>query len=160
MSSILISLLEIVYFLPKFLEYQLILSFPTSSYHQPVTHNQISAVLTKSTHVMCTLLGLSAELNKILPQTNSSRFALDVIAIHLIHMQVVSVSFIKAGDAHNVIPESVTFGGTFRSLTTEGIVYLTKRIKEVRSYHINYLLISRVISLCKFHFNKLIRSSI
>ncbi|XP_039137571.1 IAA-amino acid hydrolase ILR1-like 3 [Dioscorea cayenensis subsp. rotundata] len=45
--------------------------------------------------------------------------------------RVVSVSFIKAGDAHNVIPESVTFGGTFRSLTTEGIVYLTKRIKEI-----------------------------
>ncbi|KAJ0969708.1 hypothetical protein J5N97_022585 [Dioscorea zingiberensis] len=44
---------------------------------------------------------------------------------------VVSVGFIKAGDAHNVIPESVTFGGTFRSLTTEGIVYLTRRIKEI-----------------------------
>ncbi|KAJ0969701.1 hypothetical protein J5N97_022578 [Dioscorea zingiberensis] len=45
--------------------------------------------------------------------------------------RVVSVGFIKAGDAHNVIPESVTFGGTFRSLTTEGIVYLTRRIKEI-----------------------------
>ncbi|XP_039793876.1 IAA-amino acid hydrolase ILR1-like 7 isoform X3 [Panicum virgatum] len=44
---------------------------------------------------------------------------------------VVSVTFMKGGHAHNVIPESVTFGGTFRSLTTEGFSYLQKRIKEV-----------------------------
>ncbi|KAH7685548.1 Amidohydrolase protein [Dioscorea alata] len=44
---------------------------------------------------------------------------------------VVSVSFIRAREAHNVIPESLTFGGTFRSLTTEGISYLLKRIKEI-----------------------------
>jgi len=39
----------------------------------------------------------------------------------------------KGGHAHNVIPESVTFGGTFRSLTTEGFSYLKKRIKEVNN---------------------------
>lgn len=50
----------------------------------------------------------------------------------MIYLQVVSVGFIWAGEAHNVIPESVTFGGTFRSLTIEGISYLMKRIKEVR----------------------------
>ncbi|KAL6639630.1 hypothetical protein ACP70R_023360 [Stipagrostis hirtigluma subsp. patula] len=37
----------------------------------------------------------------------------------------------KGGDAYNVIPESLSFGGTFRSLTTEGLSYLMKRIKEV-----------------------------
>ncbi|KAG8081068.1 hypothetical protein GUJ93_ZPchr0007g3783 [Zizania palustris] len=44
---------------------------------------------------------------------------------------VVSVTFMKGGDAYNVIPESVSFGGTFRSLTTEGLSYLKKRIKEI-----------------------------
>ncbi|PON82910.1 Amidohydrolase [Trema orientale] len=44
---------------------------------------------------------------------------------------VVTVGFIKGGEARNVIPESLTFGGTFRSLTSEGLSYLQKRIKEV-----------------------------
>ncbi|KAG9452453.1 hypothetical protein H6P81_005357 [Aristolochia fimbriata] len=43
---------------------------------------------------------------------------------------VISVGFIRAGDAHNVIPHSVKFGGTFRSMTSEGVSYLAKRIKE------------------------------
>ncbi|KAK1263823.1 IAA-amino acid hydrolase ILR1-like 7 [Acorus gramineus] len=45
--------------------------------------------------------------------------------------KVVSVSFIKGGQAHNVIPETVSFGGTYRSMTIEGFDYLTKRIKEI-----------------------------
>ncbi|KAF8690595.1 hypothetical protein HU200_040963 [Digitaria exilis] len=48
---------------------------------------------------------------------------------------VVSVTFMKGGHAHNVIPESVSFGGTFRSLTTEGFSYLKKRIKEIVEAH-------------------------
>ncbi|RLN33681.1 IAA-amino acid hydrolase ILR1-like 7 [Panicum miliaceum] len=48
---------------------------------------------------------------------------------------VVSVTFMKGGHAHNVIPESVSFGGTFRSLTTEGFSYLKKRIKEIIEAH-------------------------
>jgi IAA-amino acid hydrolase len=46
-------------------------------------------------------------------------------------MQVVSVTFIKGGETFNVIPESVTLGGTFRSMTTQGLSDLKKRIKEV-----------------------------
>ncbi|KAJ0972738.1 hypothetical protein J5N97_020697 [Dioscorea zingiberensis] len=49
----------------------------------------------------------------------------------LLDSRVVSVGFIRAGEAHNVIPESVTFGGTFRCLTTEAISHLLKRIKEI-----------------------------
>ncbi|KAK8959468.1 IAA-amino acid hydrolase ILR1-like 3 [Platanthera guangdongensis] len=45
--------------------------------------------------------------------------------------KVVSVGTVKAGEAHNVIPESVTFGGTFRSVTTEGLYSLLQRIREV-----------------------------
>jgi len=45
---------------------------------------------------------------------------------------VVSVTFIRGGgEAFNVIPESVTLGGTFRSMTTEGLSYLKTRIREV-----------------------------
>ncbi|XP_062112655.1 IAA-amino acid hydrolase ILR1-like [Humulus lupulus] len=44
---------------------------------------------------------------------------------------VVTVGFIKGGEARNVIPESVTFGGTFRSLNPEGLTFLQKRIKEI-----------------------------
>ncbi|WCJ34236.1 IAA-amino acid hydrolase ILR1 [Euphorbia peplus] len=44
---------------------------------------------------------------------------------------VVSVAFVEAGQAENVIPETVKFGGTYRSLTTEGFSYLQQRIKEV-----------------------------
>ncbi|KAL6894411.1 hypothetical protein ACP4OV_008509 [Aristida adscensionis] len=47
------------------------------------------------------------------------------------HGTVVSVTFIKGGKAFNVIPESVTVGGTFRSMTTEGLFYIMKRIREV-----------------------------
>ena len=46
--------------------------------------------------------------------------------------QVVSVTFIRGGgEAFNVIPESVTLGGTFRSMTSEGLSYLKTRIREV-----------------------------
>ncbi|CAN6286255.1 unnamed protein product [Urochloa humidicola] len=44
---------------------------------------------------------------------------------------VVSVTFIRGGEAFNVTQESVTMGGTFRSMTTEGLSYLKERIREV-----------------------------
>jgi IAA-amino acid hydrolase len=44
---------------------------------------------------------------------------------------VVSVGFIEGGQAGNVIPETVRFGGTLRSMTSEGLSYLMQRIKEV-----------------------------
>ncbi|KAF0912396.1 hypothetical protein E2562_014043 [Oryza meyeriana var. granulata] len=43
---------------------------------------------------------------------------------------VVSMTFIKGGEAFNVIPESVTLGGTLRSMTADGMSYLMKRIRE------------------------------
>ncbi|XP_066398817.1 IAA-amino acid hydrolase ILR1-like 9 isoform X1 [Miscanthus floridulus] len=44
---------------------------------------------------------------------------------------VVSITFMRGGEAYNVIPESVTFGGTLRSMTNEGLSYLMKRITEI-----------------------------
>ncbi|KAM3279861.1 hypothetical protein ACQJBY_046936 [Aegilops geniculata] len=44
---------------------------------------------------------------------------------------VVSVTTIRGGETFNVIPESVTLGGTMRSMTTDGMRYLMRRIREV-----------------------------
>jgi metal-dependent amidase/aminoacylase/carboxypeptidase family protein len=54
----------------------------------------------------------------------------------LLTLQVVSVTLLKGGEAYNVIPESVTIGGTFRSLTDQGLSYLMKRVKEVNKVYI------------------------
>ncbi|XVF51116.1 hypothetical protein PTKIN_Ptkin04bG0158600 [Pterospermum kingtungense] len=48
-----------------------------------------------------------------------------------LHSQVVSVTFIRGGSIFNVIPPYVEFGGTLRSLTTEGLNNLRQRLKEV-----------------------------
>ncbi|KAK2637332.1 hypothetical protein Ddye_032124 [Dipteronia dyeriana] len=48
-----------------------------------------------------------------------------------IHSQVLSVTFLRGGTASNVVPSYVEFGGTLRSLTTEGLKQLQKRLKEV-----------------------------
>jgi amidohydrolase len=44
---------------------------------------------------------------------------------------VVTVGSIHGGEAMNVIPESVKITGTFRSLTTEGLDVVKKRIEEI-----------------------------
>lgn len=44
---------------------------------------------------------------------------------------VVTVGFIEGGQAEDEIPESVKFGGTYRSMTSEGLSYVQQRIKEV-----------------------------
>ena len=45
---------------------------------------------------------------------------------------MVTVGLVDGGEAGNVIPESVKIGGTFRSLTSQGLLYLQERIKEVK----------------------------
>jgi len=57
-------------------------------------------------------------------------------------IQVVSIGYFKGGQARNVIPESVEFGGTYRSLSPEGLIYLKDRINEVsNSVDIHYFLV-------------------
>ncbi|AES72661.1 putative peptidase M20 [Medicago truncatula] len=48
-----------------------------------------------------------------------------------LHSQVLSVTYIKGGDALNVIPSYVKFGGTLRSQTTEGMYHFRQRLKEI-----------------------------
>jgi IAA-amino acid hydrolase len=45
--------------------------------------------------------------------------------------QVVTVTRFRGGDAFNVIPDSVTIGGTFRCFSNEGFLRLKQRIEEV-----------------------------
>lgn len=45
--------------------------------------------------------------------------------------RVVTVGFIEGGEAFNVIPETVQFAGTYRSLSSRGLSYTKERIKEV-----------------------------
>lgn len=46
-------------------------------------------------------------------------------------LKVLSVTYIQGGVAQNVVPSSVEFGGTLRSLTTDGLHQLQQRFKEV-----------------------------
>ncbi|GER41864.1 IAA-amino acid hydrolase ILR1 [Striga asiatica] len=45
--------------------------------------------------------------------------------------RVVSIGYVHGGEAFNVIPETVEFGGTFRFMSSESYSYLKQRIKEV-----------------------------
>lgn len=43
-----------------------------------------------------------------------------------------TVGYIEGGKGANVIPETVKFGGSYRSLSAEGLSYTQERIKEVK----------------------------
>lgn len=45
--------------------------------------------------------------------------------------QVLSVAMINAGSAHDIIPDSATFGGTYRAFSKKSFYGLRKRIEEV-----------------------------
>ncbi|KAG2490995.1 hypothetical protein HYH03_010667 [Edaphochlamys debaryana] len=44
---------------------------------------------------------------------------------------VLSITMLRAGDAYNVIPDEVMFGGTIRGLTHEHLLYMKRRIEEM-----------------------------
>ncbi|CAN7107972.1 unnamed protein product [Brassica rapa subsp. narinosa] len=44
---------------------------------------------------------------------------------------VVTVGYIQGGHTQNVIPQSAKFGGTFRSLSNDGLLFIQRRIKEI-----------------------------
>ncbi|CAN6197421.1 unnamed protein product [Urochloa humidicola] len=80
--------------------------------HAAVPHNAIDPIIAASTSIL--------SLQKIVARE-----------IDPLQSAVVSITFVKGGEAYNVIPESVTFGGTLRSLSNEGLSHLKKRIKEI-----------------------------
>ncbi|CAL9159573.1 unnamed protein product [Musa hybrid cultivar] len=48
-----------------------------------------------------------------------------------LHSQVLSVTYVKGGSSFDETPPFVEFGGTLRSITTEGLHRLQRRVKEV-----------------------------
>lgn len=46
-------------------------------------------------------------------------------------LKVLSVTYVRGGSGLNIIPPIVEFGGTLRSLTTEGLQQLQRRLIEV-----------------------------
>ncbi|XP_074558917.1 IAA-amino acid hydrolase ILR1-like 5 isoform X2 [Curcuma longa] len=48
-----------------------------------------------------------------------------------LHSQVLAVTYVKGGSSFNETPPIVEFGGTLRSITTEGLQRLQRRVKEV-----------------------------
>lgn len=55
-------------------------------------------------------------------------------AFLLLLWKVLSVTYVKGGVAYDFTPSFVEFGGTLRSLTTEGLHKLQRRVEEV-CYH-------------------------
>ncbi|EFJ47428.1 hypothetical protein VOLCADRAFT_81528 [Volvox carteri f. nagariensis] len=44
---------------------------------------------------------------------------------------VLSITMLRAGDAYNVIPDEVVFGGTIRGLTHEHLMFMKRRLEEM-----------------------------
>ncbi|XP_075502570.1 IAA-amino acid hydrolase ILR1-like 5 [Primulina tabacum] len=80
--------------------------------HGAAPHNSIDPVLAASFAILALQQLISRETDPL-------------------HSQVLSVTFVRGGTALNVIPQYVEFGGTLRSLTTEGLHQLQQRVKEV-----------------------------
>ncbi|WCJ34238.1 IAA-amino acid hydrolase ILR1 [Euphorbia peplus] len=80
--------------------------------HAALPHNHIDPVLAASFAIIALQQIISRELNPL-------------------EAGVVTVAFVEGGLATNVIPEFVRFGGTFRSLTNEGLFYIKERIKQI-----------------------------
>jgi IAA-amino acid hydrolase len=47
---------------------------------------------------------------------------------------VISITTLRAGEAHNVIPPSVQMTGTIRSLTASGMQFLQQRVRELAGH--------------------------
>jgi len=51
--------------------------------------------------------------------------------LYTVFLKVLSITYVKGGGAYDTTPPFVEFGGTLRSLTTEGLYKLQKRVEEV-----------------------------
>lgn len=80
--------------------------------HAAEPHNSVDPVLAASSTVLALQQLISRELDPL-------------------QSQVLSVTYVRGGEALNVIPPYVELRGTLRSLTTEGLQHLQQRVKEV-----------------------------
>ncbi|KAI3735483.1 hypothetical protein L6452_14982 [Arctium lappa] len=80
--------------------------------HAAEPHNSVDPVLAASSTVLALQQLISRELDPL-------------------QSQVLSVTYVRGGEAFNVISPYVELGGTLRSLTTQGLQHLQQRVKEV-----------------------------
>lgn len=80
--------------------------------HAAEPHNSVDPILAASSTVLALQQLISRELDPL-------------------QSQVLSVTYVRGGNASNVIPPYVELGGTLRSLTTKGLQHLQQRVKEV-----------------------------
>ncbi|KAF3432721.1 hypothetical protein FNV43_RR23823 [Rhamnella rubrinervis] len=80
--------------------------------HAAVPHHNIDPILAASFSILALQQLISRETDPL-------------------NSQVLSVTYVRGGNALNVIPSSVEFGGTLRSLSMEGMHQLKHRLKEV-----------------------------
>ncbi|KAE9588086.1 hypothetical protein Lal_00003367 [Lupinus albus] len=80
--------------------------------HAAIPHHAIDPIVATSNVIISLQHILSREVNPLDPQ-------------------VLTVGKFQGGDAYNVIPDSVTIGGTFRAFSRESVMYLKKRIEQV-----------------------------
>ncbi|KAF6156736.1 hypothetical protein GIB67_033205 [Kingdonia uniflora] len=88
--------------------------------HAAVLHFNVDPILAASFSILALQHLISRELDPL-----HSQIFVYVLA------KVLSVTFVQGGTALNAIPQSVEFGGTLRSLTTDGLRQLQRRVKEV-----------------------------
>lgn len=80
--------------------------------HAAAPHNSVDPVLAASFAILALQQLVSREADPLLSQ-------------------VLSVTYVRGGSGLNIIPPVVEFGGTLRSLTTEGLQQLQRRLIEV-----------------------------
>ncbi|KAL5712052.1 IAA-amino acid hydrolase ILR1-like 5 [Ranunculus cassubicifolius] len=80
--------------------------------HAALPHLNVDPILAASTTILALQQVISREMDPL--QSN-----------------VLSVTYFHGGEAMNIVPESVKFGGTLRSLSTSGLHQLQQRVKEV-----------------------------
>ncbi|KAJ6867937.1 IAA-amino acid hydrolase ILR1-like 3 [Populus alba x Populus x berolinensis] len=80
--------------------------------HAAGPHNAVDPILAASFAILALQQLISRELDPL-------------------HSQVLSITYVRGGTSLNVIPSYFEFGGTLRSLTTEGLLQLQQRLQEV-----------------------------
>ena len=60
---------------------------------------------------------------------------------------MLSVTYLRGGTALNVVPSHFEFGGTLRSLATQGLKQLQKRLKAVHTITLRNHVVSSIFNL-------------
>ncbi|KVI08333.1 Amidohydrolase [Cynara cardunculus var. scolymus] len=96
--------------------------------HAATPHLSKDPILAASMAVVVLQQIVSRETDPLESKVNISTFKVESF---LSAFEVLTIGHITGGKADNVIPESVKFGGSYRSLSSKGLVNTKERIKQV-----------------------------